>query len=408
LSIERKPAATTRILAEAPLLTITGAVVFDVPDTATFLEGIPEGARHDQLRRILELGTSVTGVLSTSSTLQMVEAQIGGLTQELTTKLSMALVKDRETSMKMVRELLDDHRSKVSTSLTRYLDPDSQASIPVVMAKVFDKAAETLLKRVENLLSEGDDSALGRLAERFTKEMDAATATIIEKMAARHALTTKSALAGRPYEDFVEERLIALARPLGDQVTRCGDSLGLLRKKNGDVVITVSPETVKGRTDVRIVAEAKRRGEAAQGFSANDIKDSLTLALRNRGAGAGLFITEAAALLPLGIGFHEYGGSTVAVTYDPTGDDTALAVAYRLLRLALIQDARGAAGEHIDREAHKRIVADVRAAMTRLDTVRTQHAAAINSINKASAAATELNDAVLRGLRQLDDLMEDD
>lgn len=406
LSINEKPTAIARILAEAPLVTITGAVVFDVPDTASLLEGFPEAERHDQLRRIMELGTQVNGAITTSSTLRMVEAQISGMTRELTTKLAAALVKDRETSMKLVRELLDDHRGKVSTSLTRYLDPESQASLPVAMGKIFDKAGEALLKRVETLLSEGDDSALGRLAERFTKELDAATATIIEQMAARHALTTKSALAGRTYEDVVEERLTALARPLGDQITRCGDALGLTRRKNGDIVITVSPEAVNGRTDIRIIAEAKHRSDNAQVFSANDIKDSLGHARRNRGAAAGLFITETAALLPLGIGFHEYGGSNIAVTYNPAGDDTALAVAYRLLRLALVQDARGAAGEQVDREAHKRIVADIRSALTKLETVRTQHQAAINSINRASTAVTELNDSVLRGLRQLDELTE--
>jgi hypothetical protein len=401
-----KPTSIARILVEAPILTLTGMMVFDAPDTATYLEGFPEVERHDRLRRIMELGTQITGVMTTSSTLQMVEAQISGMTQDLMTKLPAALAKDRETSVKMVRELLDDHRGKVSNSLTRYLDPESQASLPVAMGKIFDKAAEAFIKRVEALLSEGDESALGRLAERFSKELDAATATIIDKMAARHALTTKSALAGRPYEDFVEERLIALARPLGDQITRCGDTLGVLRKKNGDIVITVSPEAVNGRTDVRIVTEAKRRGEAAQAFSANDIKDSLGLARRNRNAEAGVFVTEAAVQLPLGLGFHEYGGSNIAVTYDPNGDDTALAVAYRLLRLAVVQDARGAAGEQIDREAHKRIVADIRSAMSKLDVIRSQHVAAINSINKASTAVTELNDSVLRGLRQLDDLME--
>jgi hypothetical protein len=405
LSINEKPTSIARILAEAPLVTITGPVVFDVPDTATFLEGIAEGSRHDQLRRILELGTSVSGVITTSTTLQMVEAQISGMTQELTTKLAAAHGKDRETTMKMVRELLDDHRSKVSTSLTRYLDPDSQSSIPMVMAKVFDKAADTLLKRVEILLSEGDDSALGRLAERFTKELDAATATIIENMAARHALTTRSALAGRPYEDLAEERLTSLARPLGDQVSRVGDTLGQLRKKNGDILITIAPDAVNGRTDVRIIAEAKRRHQDAQGFSANQIQESIGLARRNRGADAGMFITEAAALLPLGIGFHEFGGSNIAVTYDPNGDDTALAVAYRLLRVALIQDAKGADGEQIDRETHKRIVADIKAALTKLETVRTQHQAAINSISRASTAATELYDSVVQGLRQLDELV---
>jgi hypothetical protein len=402
----QKPPATTRILVEAPLLTITGPVVFDAPDTAHYLEGFAEAERHDQVRRILELGTQVAGIITTSTTLKMVEAQISTMTQGLTTHIGAALLKDRETSTKLVRELLDDHRAKVTNSLTRYLDPESQASIPVVMTKTFDKAGEALLKRVETMLSEGDDSALGRLAERFTKELDAKVALVIEQIAAKRALTTRSTLAGRPYEDIVEERLLTLARPLGDKVTRCGDSLGQARRKNGDILITVSPDAVNGRTDVHIVGEAKRRGEAAQTFSANAIMDSLNVARRNRGAGAGLFVTEAAALLPLGIGFHEYGGSNIAVSYDPMAEDTGLAVAYRLLRLAVVQEAHGAAGEQVDREAHKRIVANIRSAMGKLETIKSQHQSAINSISRASTALTDLTEEVVRGLRQLDDLMD--
>jgi hypothetical protein len=388
------------------MLTITGPVVFDVPDSATYLEGFAEAERHDQVRRILELGTQVAGIITTSTTLKMVEAQISTMTQGLTANIGAALLRDRDTSMKLVRELLDDHRAKVTNSLTRYLDPESQASIPVVMAKTFDKAGEALLKRVETLLSEGDDSALGRLAERFTKELDGKVALIIEQIAAKRALTTRSTLAGRPYEDVVEERLLTLARPLGDAVGRVGDTLGQVRRKNGDILITIAPEAVNGRTDVKIVVEAKRRGEAAQSFSANDIKDSLNVARRNRGATAGLFVTEAAALLPLGIGFHEYGCTNIAVMYDPVGDDTGMAVAYRLLRFAVVQEASGSTGNEVDREAHKRIVADIRSAMAKLDTIRTQHQSALNAITKASTAVTELNDAVIRGLRQLDDLME--
>ncbi len=204
----------------------------------------------------------------------------------------------------------------------------------------------------------------------------------------------------------MEERLLTLARPLGDAVGRVGDTLGQIRRKNGDVLITIAPEAVKGRIDVKIVVEAKRRGQAAQNFSANEITDSLNVARRNRGATAGLFVTEAAALLPLGVGFHEYGCSNIAVAYDPMGEDIGLAVAYRLLRFAVVQEARGSAGEQIDRDAHKRVVADIRSAIAKLETIRAQHQSAINSINRASSAVTELNDAVIRGLRQLDELME--
>src|SRR5205807_5553763 len=113
-----------------------------------------------------------------------------------------------------------------------------------------------LVKQVQKLLEEGDDSALGRLAERFTKELDMAVALIIEQMAARHALVTKSSLAGRPYEDSVEVCLTGLARPLGDKVTRCGDTLGVARTKKGDMTITIAPAALRGQVDVRITVES--------------------------------------------------------------------------------------------------------------------------------------------------------
>jgi hypothetical protein len=387
------------------MLTITGPVAFDVPDTAALLEGFPEDERFDQIRRTMELGTQVAGTISTSTTLRMVEAQMTAMTHDLSTALGGLLLNDRAEAQKLVKELLDDHRLKVATTLIKYLDPDSQASLPVVMGKVFDQAGATLMKRVEVLLAEGDDSALGRLADRFSKELGKSTALVLEQVAAKHALATRSALAGRPYEDVLEERLVSLARPLGDQVVRCADTLGLTRRRSGDMLLTLAAEAVGGRPDVRIVLEAKRRADSAQPFSATEIQNQLTDARRNRSAGGGLFVTESAALLPLGLGFHEYGAADIAVAWDANGDDIGLAVAYRLLRHTLVEEAREASGEEIDREAQGRIVADIRLAITKLDTVRTQHQAAINSISRAASAVNDINDAVLRGLRQLDELM---
>jgi hypothetical protein len=395
----------TQILIEAPRVTITGPIAFDAPDTAALLTDVPEFERYDQIRRILEMGTQTIGTISTSTTLRMVEAQMTAMTQDLNASLGDLLTRDRSTTQTLLKELLDDHRTKVTSTVTRYLDPESQASLPVVMGKVFDEAGATLTKRVETLLSDGDDSALGRLADRFSKELAKSTALIVEQLAAKHALVTRSALAGRPYENDLEERLVSLARPLGDQVVRCGDTPGLTRRKSGDMLITIAPETVGGRPDVRIVVEAKRRDASAQPFSPTDISKQLSDGRRNRGAKAGLFVTEVAALLPLGLGFHEYGSADIAVAWDRTGDDTALAVAYRLLRWTLVEDAREAAGEEIDREVHSRVVADIRVSLAKLDTVRTQQQAAINSINRAATAVNDVGDSVLRGLRQLDELM---
>jgi len=273
------------------------------------------------------------------------------------------------------------------------------------MTKVFDTAVDGLVKRVEKLLEEGDDSALGRLAERFSKELDKAVALLIEQMAARHALLTKSSLAGRPYEDALEERVTGLARPLGDKVTRCADTLGQARTKAGDVIITIAAEAVRGEPDVRIVLEAKRRGEKAQAFSSRDIQNSLAAARRNRGAAGGIFIVESAGVLPLGLSFHEFGCANIAVAFDPAGDDIGLAIAYRLVRIAILQDVLESKGEEVDRDAYRRIVSEIRNGMGKLDAVRGQHQAAINSINKAATGVNDLADTVLRCLRQLDELM---
>ncbi len=55
----------------------------------------------------------------------------------------------------------------------------------------------------------------------------------------------------------------------------------------------------------------------------------------NRQAIGTTFVTEVAALLPLGLGFHEYSATDIAVAWDPNGDDVALTIAYLLLRCAL-------------------------------------------------------------------------
>jgi hypothetical protein len=395
----------TRIVVEPPSIVFTGPVRFDAPDAARLLAHAAEQERHHELRRLLELGAQTAETIGTSTTLRLVEAQITAMATDLNTKLGGLLVKERAEALKSTKELLDDHRVRFTASVTRYLDPESQASLPVVMTKVFDAAAESLLKRVGKLLDQGDDSALGRLADRFTKELDQAVALLIEQMAARHALTTRSALAGRPYEDAVEERLLAFARPLGDKVTRSGDTLGLLRRRAGDMIVSLAPESVRGRTDVRIVVEAKRRGAEANAFSSQQIEASLATAQRNRAAAGGIYVVESANALPLGLGFQEVNSKSIAVAFDPAGDDIALAVAYRLVRLAVIRDSLGAGGEEIDRETYSRVVSDIRIAMGKLNVVRAQHQAALNCITKAASAVNDLDDAVLRGLRQVDDLM---
>jgi hypothetical protein len=383
---------------------ITGLIALDAPDAARHFDSLPDAVRVAELRRALELGTHAIETIGASTTLRMVEAEIAGMSTDLSGKLLELLTTERGQSHTALRDLLEDHRTRIATSLNKYLDPESNSSLPVALERQIEQGAQDLYGRVQTLLGEGNGSPLGRLEERLTKEIDSATAAIIEQVGARRALLTKSALAGRPYEDCLEEQLLTLARPLGDTVVRCADTLGQARRKCGDLLITVNPNQVRGQ-ELRIVVEAKRRAQGSSPFSEADIRNSLSLARRNRAADAGLFVVENSAVLPLGLGFQELGSTDIAVAFEPESGDVALAVAMRLLRWSIITSATPTSDTQLDREAAKEVIADLRQRMATIQGVQGHQQAAINSVTKASAGVKDLEDAILSGLRRLDELL---
>lgn len=396
----------TTVIIETPRITITGPASFNAPDAAQILEGLPEDQRLAEIRRFLEVGAQAIETVRTNTTLRLVEAQIGGLYDGLAVNLTELLKNDRAITLKDVRELLENDRGKVTQFMAKYLDPESQASLPAAMGKLFDRATTEFYKQAEALLAaDGDESALGKLATRFSKELDKATGMVLEQIAARHALTTRSNLAGRPFEDALEERLIAITRPLGDTVERTGDTMGELRRKWGDMVITINRDTLRGH-DGRLTIEAKKRAETDDGFKASTIRDQLLQARRNRNAQAELFVVNSACLLPLGLAFHEIDSTSLAVAYEPGGDDLGLTVAIRVLRAAIVTDVLKRGGEEIDVEKASLALADIRLSLGKLEEVRKQHQAAINAIGRASNSATDLVEGVLTGLKRLEALLQ--
>src|SRR5205823_1431741 len=80
------------IIVEAPRVTIIKAT-FEAPDAAAHLERLPESEREPELRRMLELGSQAIESVRTSTTIRMVEAQIGEMSTDLRTQLTTILGK---------------------------------------------------------------------------------------------------------------------------------------------------------------------------------------------------------------------------------------------------------------------------------------------------------------------------
>ena len=389
-----------RVRAEPPLLTIPG-ITLDAPECAEYFAQIPEEDHYGELRSVLEMGAQARRAVRTNATFRELEARMLGMAGQLDGQLKERLADSRKLTRDELSELLAEHRLRLTETLTRYLDPESKASVPVAMAKAFEGVVESLYKRVDVLLADGDESALSRLGDRVVKEIQQAAISVIEQTAARHALTTRSSLSGRPYEDEVIEHLTRLARPLRDTVVRVTDTLGLLKRKHGDVVIEIDVAITGGR-QARLVLEIKRRAEG-KAFSAQMIRSTLDDSCRNRGANMAIFVTESASLLPTGIGYQELAPGRIAVAFEPGGDDTALAVAVGVLRSQLL--VRLAQDGQLNLGAVRHALAAVRQNIGALEQARSHHETARQSIDKASAVLDEIREQVLIRLGKLETLM---
>jgi len=272
------------------------------------------------------------------------------------------------------------------------------------MGKAFEGIVENLYKRVDGLLADGEESALGRLGDRVVKEIRQAAIAVVEQTSARHALVTRSAHSGRPYEDDLLENLIRLTRPTRDTVVRVTDRPGLTKRKHGDFVIELDDALTGGRP-ARLVLEAKRRSEGTDAFSAQQILTTLDASCRNRGADMAIFVTESATLLPVGMGYRELAPGRIAVAFEPGGDDTALAVAIGVLRSQLLV---GLAQEgDFDIDAVRTALAAVRQRVGNLEQVRSHHEAARRNIDRAALGLDEIRQEVLTLLANLEALLGD-
>lgn len=356
--------------------------------------------------RMIDHGAGALEAAYTSSTLQLVNHQLEAAVVEMRVAMTTTFNKDWATAAERLNKMLAEHEKALTTGVGRYLDGNSKTGVQAQMTEVFDKAGATLFANVAKAFEEGDETALGRYLAKFSHEVQKGFAILASQMAVKHHTETATALAGVVYEEATLIAIAEMARACGDVPEHCAAGLGQQRKRSGDIVVGINEEICRG-ADLRVVLELKKRADGAPAFGLAGIRAALKQARENRGAQAGIFLVEDAALLPAaGGGFIELGHGDFATVYTPGGTTLGMAVAYRLARLSALADAFGDASEgRIDLDAAQRAVTEVRQSMTRLEHIRTQHASAIGAINRATTGVQELVDSVLGGLRRLDDIL---
>jgi hypothetical protein len=370
------------------------------------LERFPPDEWLPLVGRMIDQGASALESAYAGTTLALISEQLEGAAGQMRDSMTEAFEDGWKEASQALQRMLAENQKAFGTNLTKYLDPNSKTGVQAQMTVVFDQAGKTLFDRVARSFEDGDDSVLGKHFQKFSREVQAGFATLAAQLAVQHHKDTATPRAGTLYEELALAAIAEIAHVSGDVVEHCAAAQGQAKRKNGDILVSINPESVRGGSaPPRIVFELKRRAPGAQRFSNSAIRTELIAAKANRAAQSAVLLVEDPSLLPGGIGFNELGGGDFAVVYAPGESVLGLTVAYRLARLAAIESVIEGAEAEIDQDAALRVVADIRERMGRMEQLRAQHASAINAINRAGGIAEELAKEVLAGLRRLDTIV---
>jgi hypothetical protein len=221
----------------------------------------------------------------------------------------------------------------------------------------------------------------------------------------RQTMLTKGTFKGRPFEESITAKLIQLMTPMGAQVERCADNLGARRRRHGDHLITLDPETTQGQP-LRIVAEVKSRSEDGQRFNFASVREICEQARANRSAAGCVFVADTPDILPDGLSFGQLSPTDYFAAFDTqTGDDTALTVALRLAVAAALETVEGPGVESIDLAAAASVITNVRHLVDRLSKIESYHVSAKRSIDSAGTYLDDLKAQIQALLRRLDQIL---
>jgi predicted metalloendopeptidase len=186
----------TAVAVEGYVVRIHRPVALEAPRAADLLRSLPPDKWLGTVEDMVEYGATALLSVKTSATVQLLERQMADLVDQLRSamveNLGQTLQTDRELAKETLMRLLNEHSGSMTKLLGRYVDPNSKEGLPAVMAQQLEQVTKSALRQVDTLLQDGDESALGKLAAKLTKQIEAVEMSICEKIAARNALITKS------------------------------------------------------------------------------------------------------------------------------------------------------------------------------------------------------------------------
>lgn len=363
---------------------------------------------EEGLRSCLSVGARALDM----STTAIDELAVGKAFEQMTQRLGamIELAVDRVRGLTDVHDgpiagLLADVHSTVTDDLSRLFDPNSKASALGLMDDTFAKAITTHERTLRaNLNPDDAETPLGRWRLQIHREIADAIAQIrgevrelSEGLAIRQARAEAEARGtakGLLFEDLVAREVSELCCHQGDQAEALGRESGIAGSKIGDIVVTLNPQAVGGRS-AKFVIEAKNRK-----LGLRRVLNELDLAMTNREAQAAVAVFAASDQAPVPVSFVPFDNKAIVVMDDGSPDPQAIRLACLWARWVVVRSL-SLASETVDVALIEALIDDAQRALRRSSTIRRSHASARKAIDQASSELTSLIDEADFALNRL-------
>ncbi|HXN37020.1 MAG TPA: hypothetical protein VN892_03200 [Solirubrobacteraceae bacterium] len=327
------PASAPVVLGDA-YLAINQLAVYGAPVDAA-RECVDRGEDLEvSVRRMLDVGAALVQHGGNQATLDSVRSEVDRLVDAVSVTVA-------ENLPRSVKEQLAGFREVLGT----YMDPARAESVQRQLEKIMQAGARSQRQEVTKALLDehgpfavlradldGRLKAVGELLPHVVALREQLSAA--ERVDAEHERGTAK---GVDYEHVVGETVAAALAPFRDTVEHVATELGSDRKRRGDYVVTLNPDTTGGEC-VRVVVECKARPR----ISVRGAMTELEAAMGNREATAGLLVLDNADGTALGgLALRAYPGNRVVVHLDRAKPEPlALEVACQLVRELALASAR--------------------------------------------------------------------
>ena len=398
---------------------------FTIPDAelADSLRGLSPDLQIQMMESIISRGVETQRLMNTTAAAESLEKVALKISNDIEEKRKSLVDGVHGIAEQIVAEtgelsmpgILATWRTSFKALLDNQFDPLNAESI---LAK-FDQMIETKSKAQNSQISDKLDfniaeSTVNLLQKNIKDHLTTEITSFKEKFEeVTRALGIDSAVTdekklqanrGNVFEDVFYDIICELAREKNDTADNPGKRKvsGLSGNNEGDVVVTINPESTRGETK-SFVIECKLRKD---GISDKKAMEELQLGMDNRGCSVGFIVTDPSnsrTLDDFNFFYEKPNGRAILVVDSLEPDPNAIRFAYIWARWMCIREGNS----ELNSQSVEDAVNEIRQSIGSFTTLMQKNTKAINMLTENDGLMDSMKKAIARELDGLTKMIEE-